>query len=262
VKLLQIDAFTDQPFAGNPAAVCLLDREVDDDWMQAVAAEMNLSETAFVDARNGAGRELPLRWFTPSAEVALCGHATLASAHALWQEGALPAGSEIRFATRSGVLIATDEGGEIQLDFPATPPVPATPPEGLLEALGVRHGEVWRSRFDYLLELGAEHDVRTLAPDFRRLAAVDTRGVIVTATAAAPYDYVSRFFAVAVGIDEDPVTGSAHCTLSPFWSERLGRDDLIGFQASRRGGVVRTRLRGDRVVLGGHAVTILRGELA
>jgi PhzF family phenazine biosynthesis protein len=261
VRLLQVDAFTDRPFAGNPAAVCLLDREVDDDWMQAVAAEMNLSETAFVDTRNGAG-ELPLRWFTPWAEVALCGHATLASAHALWQEGAYPAGSEIRFATRSGVLTAKQEDGEIQLDFPATPPSPADPPEGLLEALGVRDATTWRSRFDYLLEVGSEQEVRALAPDFRRLGEVDTRGVIVTATAAPPYDYVSRFFAVAVGIDEDPVTGSAHCALSPFWSERLGRDDLVGFQASRRGGMVRTRLRGERVVLGGRAVTVLRGELA
>ena len=261
MRLLQVDAFTDRPFGGNPAAVCLLDREVDDEWMQSVAAEMNLSETAFVDTRDGGG-ELPLRWFTPRAEVALCGHATLASAHALWQEGARPAGSEIRFSTRSGVLIASEEDGEIQLDFPATAPEPASPPDGLLEALGVRRAEVWRSRFDYLVQLGSEPQVRGLDPDFRRLAAVETRGVIVTAAAAAPYDYVSRFFAVAVGIDEDPVTGSAHCTLSPFWSERLGRDDLVGFQASRRGGVVRTRLRGDRVVLGGHAVTILRGELS
>ena len=261
MKLLQVDAFTDRPFGGNPAAVCLLDREVDDEWMQSVAAEMNLSETAFVDTRDG-GAELPLRWFTPQAEVALCGHATLASAHALWQEGERPAGSEIRFSTRSGVLTASEEDGEIQLDFPATVPEPASPPDGLLDALGVRQAEVWRSRFDYLLQLGSEQEVRGLDPDFRRLAAVETRGVIVTATAAPPYDYVSRFFAVAVGIDEDPVTGSAHCTLSPFWSERLGRDDLVGFQASRRGGVVRTRLRGDRVLLGGHAVTILRGELA
>jgi len=262
VRLLQVDAFTDRPFGGNPAAVCLLDREVDEHWMQAVAAEMNLSETAFVDLRSGAEGELPLRWFTPLAEVALCGHATLASAHALWQEGVCPAGTRIRFATRSGVLTASEEDGEIQLDFPATPPSPADPPEGLLEALGVRDAKAWRSRFDYLLELGSEREVRALEPDFRRLGEVDTRGVIVTATAAPPYDYVSRFFAVAVGVDEDPVTGSAHCALSPFWSERLGRDDLVGFQASHRGGVVRTRLRGDRVVLGGRAVTVLRGELA
>lgn len=261
MKLLQVDAFTDQPFKGNPAAVCLLDREVDDQWMQAVAAEMNLSETAFVAPADGGG-ELPLRWFTPSAEVALCGHATLASAHVLWQEGLAPAGSEIRFSTRSGVLTARPDGDGIQLDFPATPPAEASPPDGLEEALGARARWVGRSRFDYLVELGSEREVRELRPDFGKLAKVETRGVIVTATVAAPYDFVSRFFAVAVGVDEDPVTGSAHCCLSPYWSGRLGPAELVGFQASSRGGVVRTRLEGDRVLLGGHAVTVLRGELA
>jgi PhzF family phenazine biosynthesis protein len=260
VRLLQVDAFTDQPFKGNPAAVCLLDRQVDDDWMQAVAAEMNLSETAFVGPGSGTGA-LPLRWFTPAAEVDLCGHATLASAHVLWREGEVPAGTEIRFATRSGVLTARDEGGEIQLDFPATPPTPASPPDGLEEALGARARQVGRSRFDYLVELGSEREVRELEPNFWKLRSVATRGVIVTTAAAPPYDFVSRFFAVAVGIDEDPVTGSAHCCLSPYWTERLGRADLVGFQASRRGGVVRTRLDGDRVILGGRAVTVLRGEL-
>jgi PhzF family phenazine biosynthesis protein len=261
VKLLQVDAFTDQPFRGNPAAVCLLDREVDDEWMRAVAAEMNLSETAFVAPADGGG-ELPLRWFTPATEVALCGHATLASAHVLWQEGEVPAGAEIRFTTRSGVLTARGEDGEIQLDFPATLPAPSDPPDGLEEALGARPRWVGRSRFDYLVELGSEGEVRALEPDFRALLGVATRGTIVTAAAAPPYDFVSRFFAPAVGVDEDPVTGSAHCALSPFWTQRLGRTDLVGFQASRRGGVVRTRLRGDRVVLGGRAVTVLRGELA
>ncbi len=260
MKLLQIDAFTDEPFKGNPAAVCLLDREVDDQWMQAVAAEMNLSETAFVGADRGDGT-LPLRWFTPTTEIDLCGHATLASAHALWREAEVPAGTEIRFATRSGVLTARDQDGEIQLDFPATPTTPAEVPAGLQEALGVPLCQVGRSRFDYLVEVGSEREVRELEPDFWRLRSVATRGVIVTAAAAPPYDFVSRFFAVAVGVDEDPVTGSAHCCLSPFWSQRLGRTDLIGFQASRRGGVVRTRLKGDRVVLGGRAVTVLRGEL-
>jgi PhzF family phenazine biosynthesis protein len=260
VRLFQVDAFTDQPFKGNPAAVCLLDREPDDGWMQAVAAEMNLSETAFVgaEARDGA---LPLRWFTPAAEVALCGHATLASAHVLWREGELPAGSEIRFGTRSGVLIAREEGDEIQLDFPATPPSPAEAPPGLLEALGVRARHVGRSRFDYLVEVGSEKQVREAEPDLGRLRRVEARGVILTAAAEPPYDFVSRFFAPTVGVDEDPVTGSAHCCLSPFWTERLGRAELVGFQASRRGGVVRTRLNGDRVLLGGRAVTVLRGEL-
>jgi PhzF family phenazine biosynthesis protein len=261
VRIFQVDAFTDQPFRGNPAAVCLLDREVDEGWMQAVAAEMNLSETAFVGADRGDGT-LPLRWFTPAAEVDLCGHATLASAHVLWREAEVPAAAEIRFATRSGVLTARDDGGEIQLDFPATPPTPAEAPAGLEEALGVPLRQVGRSRFDYLVEVGSEREVRELEPDFWRLRSVATRGLIVTAAAAPPYDFVSRFFAVAVGIDEDPVTGSAHCCLSPFWSQRLGRTDLLGFQASRRGGVVRTRLKGDRVVLGGRAVTVLRGELS
>lgn len=256
-----MDAFTDQPFKGNPAAVCLLDREVNEAWMQAVAAEMNLSETAFVGADRGDG-VLPLRWFTPATEVDLCGHATLASAHALWQEAEVPAAAEIRFTTRSGVLTAREEGGEIQLDFPATPPTPAEAPAGLEEALGVPLRQVGRSRFDYLVEVGSEREVRELEPDLWKLRSVATRGVIVTAAAAPPYDFVSRFFAVAVGVDEDPVTGSAHCCLSPFWSQRLGRTDLIGFQASRRGGVVRTRLKGDRVVLGGRAVTVLRGELS
>jgi PhzF family phenazine biosynthesis protein len=261
VRLLQVDAFTDRPFSGNPAAVCLLDREVEDDWMQAVAAEMNVSETAFVAPADGDGA-LPLRWFTPVAEVALCGHATLASAHVLWQEGEVPAGAEIRFATRSGVLTAWADGDEIQLDFPATPPTEAEAPAGLEEALGARARWVGRSRFDYLLELGSEREVRDLQPDFWKLRSVATRGVIVTAAGAAPYDFVSRFFAVAVGIDEDPVTGSAHCCLSPYWSERLGRLELLGFQASRRGGIVRTRLAADRVILGGRAVTVLRGDLA
>ncbi len=260
MRLLQIDAFTDRPFTGNPAAVCLLDREVDDGWMQAVAAEMNLSETAFVGAAGDRG-EVPLRWFTPSTEVDLCGHATLASAHALWELGEVPAGTPIRFATRSGVLVARGQHGEVRLDFPATPASPALAPAGLLEALGTEPRWLGRSRFDYLVELGSEQEVRALRPDLARLRAVATRGVIVTAAASGSFDFVSRFFAPAVGVDEDPVTGSAHCCLAPFWSERLGRDELAGFQASRRGGVVRTLLAGERVVLAGHAVTVLRGEL-
>ena len=261
MRLLQVDAFTDEPFKGNPAAVCLLDREVDDGWMQAVAAEMNLSETAFV--RGGRdGEPLGLRWFTPAAEVDLCGHATLASAHALWEEGEVPVGTPIRFATRSGVLTAAAaRDGEIQLDFPATPARPAEAPPGLVEALGVEPRWVGRSRFDYLVEVDSEERVRGLRPDLARLRQVRARGVIVTAGASPPFDFTSRFFGPAVGVDEDPVTGSAHCCLAPFWSERLRRAELVGFQASHRGGVVRTRLAGDRVLLGGHAVTVLRGEL-
>jgi predicted PhzF superfamily epimerase YddE/YHI9 len=282
VPLFQVDAFTAEPFAGNPAAVCLLEREADAGWMQRVAAEMNLSETAFLRPPQGSGEPqggapvdraegsiegavFGLRWFTPEAEVALCGHATLASAHVLWTEGRVPAGQPIRFHTLSGELRATGRDGAVELDFPATPPAPEDPPAGLLEALGEPARSVrWvgRSRFDYLLELGSEAAVRGLAPDFRKLREVSTRGVIATAASEADgFDYVSRFFAPAVGIDEDPVTGSAHCALGPFWAERLGRAELVGFQASRRGGVVRTRAAGDRVLLGGQAVTVLRGEL-
>jgi PhzF family phenazine biosynthesis protein len=266
VPLFQVDAFTAAPFAGNPAAVCLLDREVAPGWMQQVAAEMNLSETAFVRPEGTGGDAFGLRWFTPAAEVALCGHATLAGAHVLWGEGRVPAGRPIRFQTLSGELRASHHDGAIELDFPATPPAPADPPAGLLEALGEPAGAVrWagRSRFDYLLELGSEAAVRGLEPDFGKLREVSTRGVIATAASEADgFDYVSRFFAPAVGIDEDPVTGSAHCALGPFWAGRLGRADLTGFQASRRGGVVRTRAAGDRVLLGGQAVTVLRGELS
>jgi predicted PhzF superfamily epimerase YddE/YHI9 len=292
VPLFQVDAFTAQPFAGNPAAVCLLDEEADAGWMQRVAAEMNLSETAFLRPEGSGEPHGPggsggpqggppegrvpvdqaagdaafgLRWFTPLAEVALCGHATLASAHVLWTEGRVPAGRPIRFRTLSGELRATGRDGAVELDFPATPPAPEDPPAGLLVALGEPARSVrWvgRSRFDYLLELGSEAAVRRLAPDFGRLREVSTRGVIATAASDADgFDYVSRFFAPAVGIDEDPVTGSAHCALGPFWAERLGRAELVGFQASRRGGVVRTRAAGDRVLLGGQAVTVLRGEL-
>jgi predicted PhzF superfamily epimerase YddE/YHI9 len=220
-----------------------------------------------VDRLEGAAEDAAfgLRWFTPQAEVALCGHATLASAHVLWTEGRVPAGRPIRFRTLSGELRATDRDGAVELDFPATPPAPEDPPAGLLEALGEPARSVrWvgRSRFDYLLELGSEAAVRRLAPDFGKLREVSTRGVIATAASDADgFDYVSRFFAPAVGIDEDPVTGSAHCALGPFWAERLGRAELVGFQASRRGGVVRTRAAGDRVLLGGQAVTVLRGEL-
>jgi PhzF family phenazine biosynthesis protein len=266
VPLFQVDAFTAEPFAGNPAAVCLLEQEADPGWMQRVAAEMNLAETAFVRPDGPGGDVFGLRWFTPAVEVALCGHATLASAHVLWSEGRVPAGRSIRFQTLSGELRADDRDDAIELDFPATPPAPAEPPPGLLEALGEPARTVvrWagRSRFDYLLELGSEAAVRGLDPDFGKLREVSTRGVIATAASEADgFDYVSRFFAPAVGIDEDPVTGSAHCALGPFWAGRLGRADLTAFQASRRGGVVRTRAAGDRVLLGGQAVTVLRGTL-
>jgi predicted PhzF superfamily epimerase YddE/YHI9 len=261
MRIFQVDAFTGSAFAGNPAAVCLLPGPAEAGWMQQVAAEMNLSETAFLEPRDG---EYGLRWFTPAAEVALCGHATLASAHVLYETGLSAPGEQIRFGTVSGILTARQEGTAIALDFPATPAAEAEPPPGVLAGLGIRAPQ-WsgRSREDILIVLPAQDDVTVLAPDFSRLAPAGVRGIIVTAPASgAGADFVSRFFAPGVGIAEDPVTGSAHCTLAPYWSERLGRTELTGYQASARGGVVHTRLAGDRVVLTGQAVTMLHGELS
>jgi PhzF family phenazine biosynthesis protein len=260
MRLLQIDAFTNEPFRGNPAAVCLLDRERDDAWMQNVAAEMNLSETAFLLPGDDGHS---LRWFTPAVEVALCGHATLASAHALWEEGILAPGAEARFQTKSGLLTAVRAGDWIELDFPAKRDEPTDPPADLLGALGIAAARyVGRNAFDYLVELESEEELRHLAPDHGQLRKIEVRGVIVTTRSKSPgFDFVSRFFAPGVGVDEDPVTGSAHCCLTPYWAARLGRNELVGYQASRRGGVVRVRLDGERVKLGGQAVTVLRGEL-
>ena len=258
-KLTQVDAFTNRPFTGNPAGVCILEESRPDYWMQDVAREMNLSETAFlVEHEEG----FDLRWFTPVVEVELCGHATLAAAHVLWEDGRLDPDATARFHTRSGALFARRvEDGWMELDFPALTAAAAEPPEHLAEALGAAPVWVGRSRHDLLVELGDEKTVRTLAPDFSLLRRVDARGVIVTAEGIGSYDYVSRFFGPRVGIDEDPATGSAHCVLGPFWSERLGRDGLMGYQVSPRGGRIRTRVQGDRVVLGGQAVTVMRLEL-
>jgi PhzF family phenazine biosynthesis protein len=260
VQIYQVDAFTAEPFAGNPAGVCILEAPREDGWMLEVAAEMNLSETAFLRRR---GREFDLRWFTPAVEVDLCGHATLASAHVLWETGILDARATARFETRSGLLTATRRNAEIELDFPATPDAPAEAPPGLIAALGVEPDYVGKSAFDYLVHVASENEVLAAAPDFARLGRLTARGVIVTSAASrAGYDFVSRFFAPAVGIDEDPVTGSAHCCLGPFWSRRLGKAELMAYQASTRGGTIRVTVAGDRVRLGGRAVTILRGELA
>ena len=260
LKIVQVDAFTNRPFAGNPAAVCVLPTPRDERWMQDVAREMNLSETAFLQpAEDG----YALRWFTPAVEVALCGHATLASAHVLWEDGHLPAGRQARFHTKSGLLTADRNGEWIELDFPATPPAPAPAPAGLVAALGVSPRWVGRSTFDYLVELDSEDAVRGLRPDFVALERVEARGLIVTSRGGTQgFDFVSRFFAPRAGVPEDPATGSAHCALTPFWSERLNKTEMTGYQASPRGGVVRVRLNGPRVVLGGQAVTVLRGELA
>ena len=257
--ITQVDAFADRPFTGNPAAVCILPGPADAGWMQAVAGEMNLSETAFLHRIE---EGFALRWFTPTVEVDLCGHATLASAHVLWTEGHLDPDAPAGFRTRSGMLSARRAGDWIELDFPAQPARPIAEPATLAEALGARVVAVGRNDADLLVEVPTEADVRALRPDMGRLAGIEARGVIVTARSdSRGYDFVSRFFAPRVGIAEDPVTGSAHCALGPYWSERLGRVELVGFQASARGGMVRVRIGGGRVILGGRAVTVLRGEL-
>jgi PhzF family phenazine biosynthesis protein len=258
-KLVQVDAFTDRPFAGNPAAVCVLDSPADAEWMQRVALEMNLSETAFLVRRDDG---FDLRWFTPAAEVELCGHATLASAHVLWEDGHLAAGETARFFTASGTLTAEQRDDWIELDFPAEPAEPCPLPAGLEAALGAEPTWVGHNRFDYLVELATEAEVRSLAPDVAALERIDARGFVVTSPATtAPFDFVSRFFAPHVGIAEDPVTGSAHCCLGPYWADKLGKRELVGYQASKRGGVVRVRPEGERVKLLGQAVIVLRMEL-
>ncbi len=255
-----VDAFTDKPFAGNPAAVCVLETDPDRQWMQQVAREMNLSETAFLVPR---GEEWALRWFTPQVEVDLCGHATLASAHLLYETGRLEPRATARFRTRSGVLTARREGRRIVLDFPALPSAWADAPPDLADALGVRATSVAKYVYDYLVELESEAAVRDLTPDLARVALLPARGLVVTAVATTPgFDFVSRFFAPQSGVPEDPVTGSAHCALGPYWAERLGKTDLLAYQASPRGGLVRVGVRGDRVDLAGDAVTVVRGELA
>ncbi len=258
--IYQVDAFTDRPFAGNPAGVCLLSGEAEPAWMQAIAREMNLSETAFlVPQADGFG----LRWFTPAAEVRLCGHATLASAHILWQTGVLRPGDQARFHTLSGLLTAGLHEDWIEMDFPARPARPVGPPAGLTEALGATFKYVGRDADDYLVELESEAIVRSLQPDITALGKLDVRGTIVTARATGPgFDFVSRFFAPAVGVNEDPVTGSAHCCLTPYWADRLGKTEMVAYQASARGGVVRVKLAGARVLLSGQAVTVMRCELA
>jgi PhzF family phenazine biosynthesis protein len=259
LDLYTVDAFADRPFAGNPAAVCLLPEPRKADWMQSVAREMNLSETAFLHPQDGGWS---LRWFTPVVEIELCGHGTLASAHVLWQSGRLAAGETARFHTLSGLLTAEQQGEWIELDFPARRAPEAVAPDGLADLFAAPPGFVGKSRYDYLLELPSEEAVRSSAPEPRRLAALPVRGVIITARASAgPYDIVSRFFAPGSGIVEDPVTGSAHCTLGPYWAPRLGKSELLAYQASARGGVLRVRVVGERVRLGGQAVTILAGRL-
>ncbi|MEO8200194.1 MAG: PhzF family phenazine biosynthesis protein [Gemmatimonadota bacterium] len=258
-RLVQVDAFTDRPFSGNPAAVLILKGPAEEAWMQSVASEMNLSETAFVHPE---GEGFRLRWFTPRLEVDLCGHATLAAAHALWDCGATDSEHILRFQTLSGLLTATRQGPWINLDFPAEFEEYCAAPMELTEALGVALHYVGRNRFDYLIEVENEQTLRQLNPDLTLLETVSARGFIITSISdRSEYDFVSRFFAPGAGVREDPVTGSAHCCLAPFWATRLGKDSLVGYQASQRGGIVRVQVKGDRVILGGQAVTVFRGEM-
>jgi len=254
-----IDAFTDAAFAGNPAAVCLLKKAAPDGWMQSVALEMNQAETAFlVPQKDG----FDLRWFTPTVEVDLCGHATLASAHMLWAKRKVKPTGTVRFHTRSGVLTAKKKAKWIQLDFPATPPVPCEAPTYLLDAFKASGSPAFKSIFDYMVVLEKPSKLRGLKPDFRLLNAIETRGVIVTSPSDEPgVDFLSRFFAPGVGVPEDPVTGSAHCALAPYWAGRLGKQKLVGRQASSRSGIVQVEVAGDRVHLGGQAVTVVKGTI-
>ena len=257
--IIQVDAFTDKPFAGNPAAVCVLQEPRDERWMQQVAQEMNLAETAFLVAQKDGYN---LRWFTPLVEVDLCGHATLASAHVLWETGQLARGTQARFYTRSGLLTAEQQGEWIELNFPAKLEQEAEEPAHLLQALGVPAQYIGKNEFDYLVEVDSEEVVRNMRPNFSLLKTIPARGIIVTSRASTQgYDFVSRFFGPQVGVDEDPVTGSAHSCLAPYWGKKLGKDAMTGYQASARGGIVRVRLDGERVRIGGQAVTVLRGEL-
>jgi PhzF family phenazine biosynthesis protein len=266
LKIYQVDAFTSKAFGGNPAAVCILPEDMPQEagWMQKLANEMNLSETAFLQ-RGADGYNL--RWFTPKAEVDLCGHATLASAHILWEFGLLPANDQARFHTRSGLLSAQRKDDWIEMDFPAKLEEPAEALPELSQALGVQPVYVGKNQFDYLVVVASEAEVRNAQPDFGRLQELTVRGAILTARSETPqYDFVSRFFAPAVGINEDPVTGSAHCCLGPYWGQRLtaegkAKDELLAYQASARGGVLRIRLSGERVVLAGQAVTVMSAYL-
>lgn len=254
-----IDAFTDAAFAGNPAGVCFLKEPMPAEWMQSVAMEMNQAETAFLSAGEDG---FDLRWFTPTAEVDLCGHATLASAHYLWAKRKVKPTGTVRFHTRSGVLTAKKKAKWILLDFPSTPPAPCEAPPYLLDAFKASGSPAFKSPFDYMVVLEKPAKLRDMKPDFRLLNAIEARGVIITSPSDEPgIDFLSRFFAPAVGVSEDPVTGSAHCALAPYWAERLGKKSLVGRQASSRGGVVQVEVIGDRVRLGGQAVTVVKGTI-
>jgi PhzF family phenazine biosynthesis protein len=267
-----VDAFTAEPWRGNPAGICVLPATASDEWMQSVAIEMNHAETAFLIKCGESNQDgYDLRWFTPGGEVDLCGHATLASAHYLWETGALAEDEQARFHTRSGLLTAirlsADGAAWIELDFPSEPVSATETPEGIAAMLGAEPVFVGRNRMDYLVELKDETAVRRLRPDLKQIADLsdrdNVRGIIVTAAATeSGTDIVSRCFFPRFHIDEDPVTGSAHCALAPYWIPRLGKQEIVAYQASARGGWLRLRLAGDRVKLRGQAVTTLRGQLA
>lgn len=259
VDIYQADAFTEKPFGGNPAAVCVLPGPADEEWMRKVARDMNLSETAFLYRENGGYN---LRWFTPTVEVEICGHATLASAHILWETGRVPRGQAIEFHTLSGVLAAGMSGDMIELDFPSEPESKADAPAALVGSLGVKPLYIGRNRFDYLVEVGSEKEVRAVRPDFALLGTIPVRGVMVTSASDDPkYDFVSRFFGPASGINEDPATGSAYCCLGPYWEKKLGKSEFLAYQASERGGVIGVRVKGERVRLLGKAVTVFKGVM-
>ncbi len=263
--IIQVDAFTNRPFAGNPAAVCVLDEPAPERWMQHVACEMNLSETAFLHPIDG-GLRYRLRWFTPTVEVDLCGHATLASAHVLWQEGCIDSDAPAEFETRSGLLTAHRRDDWIELDFPSEPVDAmihdADELDRIASALGSPIVAAGLNRFDLLVELADEESVRALRPDFDQVETIPVRGIIATSRSTDPaFDFVSRFFAPQLGVDEDPVCGSAHCCSGPYWASRFRRKELTAHQVSPRGGVVKVRVNDSRVALIGQAVTVLRGHL-
>ena len=261
IAIFQVDAFAEAPFKGNPAGVCLLPGPAEAAWMQNVAAEMNLAETAFPLPEGDGFR---LRWFTPKVEVKLCGHATLATAHVLWETGIFAPDREARFQTLSGLLTARRDGALIELNFPARPPLPKPPEwaDAVVGALGIKPIYIGMSAEDVLFEAADEDAVRSIKPDFATLRSLPARGVIVTSRSSDKrFDFVSRFFAPAVGVDEDPVTGSSHTVLVPYWASRLGRTSFTAYQASARGGVLYLRLDGDRVRIAGGAVTVIRGEI-
>ncbi len=261
IPIFQVDAFTVKPFKGNPAGVCLLEQPRDAAWMQAIATEMRLSETAFLSPK---GNDYNLRWFTPSTEVDLCGHATLASAHILFELGFYDPDETIFFHTRSGVISATFNHGTIELDMPLIRPVPAESSPLLEEILGQVPLAVARSEDKSILlaEIADPAALETFDPDFKKISTLEEINLVITAqTSEGKFDFISRFFSPKTGIPEDPVTGLGHCILTPYWAEKLNKDQLVAYQASARGGTVWCRLGKERVYLGGKAVTLFSGEV-